>query len=148
MYSWDQPGVSRLVHVFLAPFLWTVIGLILLWRGWGWLESGQSRWMMLVALLLGTLKSLCILDQIAKRSLRRITQLQDGTFVWAVYSRKTWGMVVLMIVAGYILRTIAQPGPLMGTLYCAIGWSLCLSSRLGWQQCFKLVRSHEIIESR
>jgi hypothetical protein len=103
---------------------------------------------MLVALLLGTLKSLCILDRISKRSLHHIMQLQDGTFVWAVYSGKTWGMVVLMMVAGYILRIITQPGPLVGTLYCAIGWSLCLSSRLGWRQCFKLVRSHEIIESR
>jgi hypothetical protein len=97
-----------------------------------------------VAGVLGTLKSLLILDKTARRSIQRIILLKDGTCLGAVYSWKTWLLVLVMMIAGVILRKVTQPGPIIGTLYCAIGWALCFSSRLGWYQWFKLVRNHEI----
>jgi len=140
----SKPGVSRTVHLFAAPFLWTVIGGMLLFRGWGWFDPGWSRLLLLVAGLLGTLKSLFILDKIARRSLERIVLFKDSTCLGAVYSWKTWLLVLLMMAAGFVLRKIIQPGPFIGTLYCAIGWSLCLSSRLGWLQWFRQLQHHEI----
>ena len=139
-----KPGVSRAVHLFAAPFLWTAIGILLMVRGWGWLEPGRGQLLLLVAGLAGTLKSLFILDKVARRSLQRIVLFKDGTCLGAVYSWKTWLLVLLMMTAGFVLRKITQPGPCIGTLYCAIGWSLCLSSRLGWQEWFRQVQHHEI----
>jgi hypothetical protein len=139
-----QPGVSRTVHLFAAPFLWTAIGCLLLVRGWGWLDPGNGRLLLLVAGLLGTLKSLFILDKVARRSLERIVLFRDGTCLGAVYSWKTWLLVLLMMTAGLVVRTFTQPGPFIGTLYCAIGWSLCLSSRLGWREWFNQRQHHEL----
>jgi hypothetical protein len=139
-----KPGVSRSVHLCAAPFLWSAIGGLLLFRGWGWLDPGRGRLLLLAAGLLGTLKSLFILDKIARHSLQRIVLFKDDTCLGAVYSWKTWLLVFLMMAAGFVLQTITQPGPFIGTLYCAIGWSLCLSSRLGWQQWFRQLRHHEI----
>jgi len=144
MISWGKPGVSRAVHLFAAPFLWTAIGAFLLVRGWGWLEPGRGRFLLLAAGMLGTLKSLFILDRVARRSLERIVRFKDGTCLGAVYSWKTWLLVLLMMIAGLAVRTLTQPGPVIGTLYCAVGWSLCLSSRLGWQEWFKHRQRHEI----
>jgi len=127
-----KPGVPRSVHLFAAPFLWTVIGLWLMVRGWGWLDPGQGRWLFLAAVLLGSVKSLFILDKVARRSLDRIIHFEDNTCIGAVYSWKTWLLVLLMMAAGITLRRLTQPGPYIGTLYAAIGWALCLSSRLGW----------------
>ncbi len=140
----SKPGVSRTVHLFAAPFLWTAIGGMLLFRGWGWFDPGWGRLLLLVAGLLGTLKSLFILDKIARRSLERIVMFKDNTCLGAVYSWKTWLLVLLMMTSGFFLRKITQPGPFIGTLYCAIGWSLCLSSRLGWRQWFRQLHHHEI----
>jgi hypothetical protein len=140
----SKPGVSRTVHLFAAPFLWTAIGGLLLFRGWGWFDPGWGRLLLLVSGLLGTLKSLFILDKIARRSLERIVLFKDNTCLGAVYSWKTWLLVLLMMTAGFVMRKITQPGPFVGTLYCAIGWSLCLSSRLGWLHWFRQVRHHEI----
>jgi len=41
------------------------------------------------------------------------------------------------------LRSVTQPGPYIGTFYGAIGWSLCLSSRLGWQAWYRRERPQE-----
>lgn len=136
-----KPGVSRSVHLFAAPFLWTAIGCLLLFRGWGWLDPGKGRLLFLAAGVLGTLKSLFILDRVARRSLQRIILFKDNTCLGAVYSWKTWMVVVLMITTGIAIRTFTQPGPLTGTVYCAVGWSLCLSSRLGWLQWYRQVHA-------
>jgi len=128
-----KPGVPRSVHLFAAPFLWTLIGGFLMARGWGWFEPGRGKLLFLAAILLGTLKSLFILDKVARRSLRRIIRFQDNTCLGAVYSWKTWLLVLLMMTAGIVLRSFTQPGPYIATLYAAVGWSLCLSSRLGWR---------------
>lgn len=139
-----KPGVSRSFHLFVAPLLWTSIGCLLIFRGWGWLEPGRGRLLLIVASLIGTIKSLLILDKVAKRSIERILRFQDGTCLGAVYSWKSWLLVVLMMTGGIAIRKITQPGPVIGTLYCAIGWALCLSSRLGWYQWFRLLRNNEI----
>lgn len=139
-----KPGVPRAVHLFAAPFLWTLVGGLMLIRGWGWLGSGNGRWLILVALALGTLKSLLVLDNMARRSINRIILFKDGTCLGAVYSWKTWLLVVLMMAAGFLLRWAGHPGPILGMLYCAVGWSLCLSSRLGWLQWVRLLRGNEI----
>ena len=140
----EKPGVPRTVHLFAAPFLWTAIGVLLMVRGWGWLDPGEGRLLFLAAGLLGALKSLFILDKIARRSLDRIIRFQDGTCLGAVYSWKTWLLVFLMVVAGIVLRGLTQPGPFIGILYCAVGWSLCLSSRLGWREWRHRVHHHGI----
>jgi len=144
MNPWGKPGVPRTVHLFAAPFLWTAIGSLLLVRGWGWLDPGPGRLLLLVAGVLGTLKSVFILDKVARRSLERIVRFRDGTCLGAVYSWKTWLLVLLMMTAGFVVRTITQPGPMIGTLYCAVGWSLCLSSRLGWREWFRQMKRHEL----
>ena len=63
-----KPGVSRSVHLFAAPFLWTVVGCLLMVRGWDWLDPGRGRLLALAALFAGTLKSLLVLDRVAARA--------------------------------------------------------------------------------
>ncbi len=135
-----KPGVSKSVHLFAAPFLWTAIGSMLMFRGFGWIGPGIARRLVLVALVLGTAKSLLILDKTAKNSLQRIMELGDNTCIGAVYSWKTWLLVALMMSFGIIMRRLTEPGMVIGTLYVAIGWALFLSSRHGWNQWFTWIR--------
>ena len=139
-----KPGVPRSAHLFAAPFLWTVIGCVLMYRGWGWLDPGRGRLAVVIAGLLGTIKSLVVLDRAANRVVQRIDRFQDGACLGAVYSWKTWLLVLLMIASGMALRRVIEPGPVIGTLYLAIGWSLCLSSRIGWRRWLLLRGDHGI----
>nr|WP_321468331.1 hypothetical protein [uncultured Desulfobulbus sp.] len=133
-----KPGVPRSVHLFAAPFLWTVIGCILMVRGYWWMSPGHGRWLIVPALLLGTLKSMVILDKVARKAIQRIILFKDGTCLGAIYSWKSWLMVAMMMTAGLIIRWVGHPGQWTGMLYCAIGWALCCSSRLGWARWYDL----------
>lgn len=91
----------------------------------------------LVGLLFGSLKAFFILDKAAKKTLVRVSQFRDGTCLGAVYSIKTWALVLCMIMFGVILRNSPLPHYLIGTLYVTIGWALFFSSRHGWIIWFK-----------
>lgn len=135
-----KPGVNRVVHLFAAPLLWTVVGSMLIVRGAGWIGYGQGWGYIALAVVLGTAKSIFILDKTAKRGVERIVRLRDGTCLGAVYSWKTWLLVGLMITSGILIRTFLNAGAGIGTLYVAVGWALIMSSRHGWVEWLKWVK--------
>lgn len=138
-----KPGVDRKIHLFAAGLLWTVVGSFLIFRGWGWIDPEENGWFVLIALVIGTLKSVIVLDRSAKRGVERISRMQDGTCLGAVYSWKTWMLVAVMALSGFLLRTFFDPGRIIGTLYCAIGWALLLSSRYCWWEWYRWMRSND-----
>jgi hypothetical protein len=135
-----KPGVSRGVHLFLAPMLWSGIGIMLMVRGWGWIGSGRARMLVLLALIIGTAKSIFVLDKASRKLTARIHAFGDSTCLGAVYSWKTWLLVLVMMGSGIAMRRLTQPGNVIGTLYVAIGWALLFSSRKGWRTWWQWVR--------
>ena len=135
-----KPGVSRSMHLFTAPLIWTAVGILLMERGLGWMGLHVTLRLLLIALLIGTAKSLTVLDKTAKKALRRIMGFSDNTCIGAVYPWRTWLLVFLMMACGIALRLLFKPGPLLGAVYFAIGWALLLSSRHGWAQWLNWLR--------
>jgi len=127
-----KPGVPRNVHLVLAAILWTAIGIMLMTRAMFWLVASHRLWFVLPAVILGSLKSVLVLDKTAKRGLDRILNLSDGTCIGAVYSYKTWILVMVMMAAGITLRHSSLPSSWLGLLYMTIGWALFFSSRHAW----------------
>jgi len=135
------PRVSKTVHLFIAPFIWTVIGAVLMIRGAGWAEARTSGWLVLVALAAGTAKAVFVLDKAAAKNTRRILGFSKKKCLGAVYSWKTWLLVIVMMGSGIAMRKLTHPGMIIGTLYMAIGWALFLSSRKGWRLWLEQVRN-------
>ena len=127
------PGVDKRVHLLLSAVLWTAVGLWLMLRGGLWLYSTGASWLIVPALLLGSGKSLLILDRTARNGIERILRFSGTTCLGAVYSYKTWLLVVAMMAVGFLLRQSAIPKSVLVTLYVAIGWALVLSSRHAWR---------------
>ncbi len=94
-----KPGVRRRTHLLLAAMLWTFIGLLLLTKGaYRIVQVPEYQIIIIItALSAGTLKSIFILDRSARRSIERILDFKDGTCLGAVYSVKTWLLVVGMM---------------------------------------------------
>jgi len=135
-----KPGASRAAHLFAAPLIWTAVGIMLMERGLGWMGLHVTLRLLLIALLVGTAKSLTVLDRSAKKTLNRIMGFGDRTCIGAVYPWKTWLLVLVMMACGIALRTLIEPNAFLGAVYFAIGWALLLSSRHGWAQWLRWLR--------
>lgn len=127
-----RPNASSTVHLIAAASLWTVVGLSLIFRGTVWLNAVDRLWLVLPALLVGTLKSLFVLDRSAKKNIARILSTRDGKCIGGMFSLGTWMLVLLMMTSGIILRNSSLPKEFLGLFYVAIGWALVFSSRNAW----------------
>jgi hypothetical protein len=128
-----KPGVPQRIHLLLAALLWSCIGITLFIRGLSWTIATGKLWIVIPALMIGTIKSLFILDKTANNGIQRILKFTDGTCLGAVYSLKTWLLIILMMGTGIIVRHSSIPQELLGGAYMAIGWALCFSSRHAWR---------------
>jgi hypothetical protein len=119
----------------MSACLWTAIGLLLLVKGgfrFSQLEQ-QHPVVVLAAVVAGSLKSYLILDRAARRGIERILKFKDGTCLGAVYSVKTWIVVLFMMTMGVILRNSSLPGNILCFVSITVGWALLMSSRLAWR---------------
>ena len=132
-----KPGVSPKTHLFCASALWTVIGLFLMYRGITYLTPDYFLPLSIIGIILGSLKSYLVLNKAASRGVERIKRFGDNTCIGAVYSWRTWLLVLGMILLGVILRMSPIAPDFIGTVCIAIGWALLFSSRYPWQQWFR-----------
>lgn len=128
-----KPGVNNSTHLILAAIFWTTIGTVLFVRGLFLLNSFDSVWLVIPAACFGGLKSRFVLDKVARKNIDRILKLQDGACLGAVFSVKTWGLVLMMSLLGVIIRHAPISQQIVGFLCIIIGFSLISSSRLAWQ---------------
>ncbi len=127
-----KPGAPRQIHLLLAAALWSGIGTMLIFRGVSWLMTVGGLWIIVPALIAGTVKSLLILDNTARKGVQRILEMADGRCLGAVYSIQTWLLVLVMMGTGIALRHSTLPREILGALYVTIGWALFFSSRHAW----------------
>jgi hypothetical protein len=128
-----KPAASLRTHLLVAAAIWSLVGVMLVVRGLLGFAAPERYLFGLAGVVVGTLKSLLVLDRAARRNIERILACQEKLCLGAVYSAKMWGLVLLMIVGGRLLRVYA-PAALGWLVYLAIGWALLLSSRLIWRQ--------------
>jgi hypothetical protein len=134
-----KPAVRRNTLLLSSACLWTVIGLLLLAKGgYRWYQLPEHKPLIIVVgIFAGSIKSFWILDKTARRGIDRILNFADGTCLGAIYSSKTWILVLCMMGLGGILRNSFFPVQLLCFFYFSIGWALLFSSRLAWREWLK-----------
>lgn len=132
-----KPGASLRTHHRIAAAIWSLVGIMLMIRGGLFLHGVGMMWLFLPAVVVGTCKSLWMLDKAARKNLVRLSGKEDGDCLGGVYSVKMWVLVAMMMGLGVFLRRSGLPGEWVGTIYVAIGWALFFSSRLLWQRVIR-----------
>lgn len=134
-----KPAVRRNTLLLSSACLWTIIGLLLLAKGgYRWMHLADRQPLIVIAgIVVGSVKSFYILDRAARSGIERILKKADGTCLGAVYSIKTWLLVLCMMSLGVILRDSAIPVQFLCFCYLTIGWALLFSSRLAWREWLK-----------
>lgn len=138
MTNWAEthkPTASVPTHLMMAWVMWVAVGLALVGFGWRWLWSAApvvAPWIAVGAILGGAIKSRFVLDRVARGVVARIRSRGDGRCLGGFLSLRTWGLVILMMVAGHLLRGSLAQG-IVAPLYIAVGAALCFSSRFSWR---------------
>jgi hypothetical protein len=128
-----KPGASSSTNLLVAALMWSFIGLYLMVRGYLLVEALPGVFLVL-ALVLGTLKSFWVIERAARKNIARIVARPDGMCIGGVYSWGMWGLVVCMMIGGRLLRNSSVPPLLVSVIYGAVGWALFFSSRLIWRE--------------
>lgn len=138
MTTWiesHKPAAGVRAHLAAAGVMWSVVGAVLAGFGvsWTWEATpAAAAWLTAAAVAVGAAKSRLVLDRAARRIVARISARGDGRCLGGFLSPGTWGIVIVMAIAGRLLRgTFAHP--FVGPLYLAIGTALLLSSRVAWR---------------
>ena len=138
MTSWAErhkPAAAVATQLMLAWMMWVVVGAALAGFGarWSWQAApGIAPWLAAGAVMIGIVKSRFVLDRAARRVVERISVRGDGRCLGGFLSLRTWGLVILMMAAGRLLRGSLARG-IIGPLYIAVGTALCFSARVSWR---------------
>ncbi len=136
--------ITRETHLKVAFITWGLVGTGLLIAGGFFLFGGRSLSVLdgakpspglteaiglVIALGLGFIKGNIVLKKLAKKYSARIQQLPEISPIYMTFSRKSWIMVVGMIVLGRLIRAFGAPHLVVGVIYVAVGFALVLGSR-------------------
>lgn len=131
-------GGKSSTHLFMAALFWTALGTLLVLRGFWQLQAAGHILYAIPALFFGALKSHFVLDKAAKKNIDRILAFDDGTCLGAVFSVRTWLLILVMSGSGIFLRHIGLSHSALGFILMVIGPALILSSRQAWKAWWKV----------
>jgi hypothetical protein len=130
MEKW-KPAVSKSGLLFMAGMIWLSIGVMMDSIAYSWLKSENLRPALLIssigfvlALLIHHFGFLRIVD----RNLGRILPLEGRRCLFSFMPWKSYILVMVMILGGFLLRHSALPKSYLALFYLAIGTALMLSS--------------------
>ncbi|MFC1888184.1 hypothetical protein ACFL4G_00360 [Thermodesulfobacteriota bacterium] len=130
MEKW-KPGVSRNILLCIAGIMWMGIGIMLDCMSYSWLRIEES----FHALLSAGAGFACALAihhfgflRIVDRNLDRILPMEGRRCVFSFMPWRSYILIVVMVLAGYLLRHSPIPKLYLSVLYTGIGTALVLSS--------------------
>jgi hypothetical protein len=129
-------AASRRTRLLLAALAWTLVGLGLLGAGIVWLVPARRDVLVLglgAAATVGALKGRFVLAPRAAANARRIEASAERAPIVAFFAPSAWGLVLVMMASGALLRRSALPRPWLGALYAAIGVALLFASPAAWR---------------
>ena len=126
-----KPGVPKSTLLLIAGVMWIVVAIILNWLSYSWLRT-ESRESALCSLLIGFVGALVIHHfgflRLVDKNLARIIPMEGSRCVFSFMPWKSYILIMIMIVMGFLLRHSPIPKLYLAGLYTAIGTALILSS--------------------
>ena len=126
-----KPAVPKNVLLVLAGIVWECVGIMLLLLAFSWLSAIPDTFFyihsgagILLALLIHHFGFLRIVD----KNLDRILRMDGKTCIFAFFPRKSYLLILVMVLMGALLRHSMIPKKYLAILYIGIGLALILSS--------------------
>jgi hypothetical protein len=139
-----KPGVPKGGLLLMAGIMWMGIGVMLDVLSYGWLKGKRTDHAVLAAVI-GFLCALIIHHfgflRVVDKNLARILPMQGKRCIFSFMPLKSYILIVVMMLIGFLLRHSAIPKLYLSVLYIGIGTALILSSvrylrylMVGWRK--------------
>jgi hypothetical protein len=131
-----KPAAPARIHLLLAAVLWSAVGAALMAVGARWeleVRTPVTPWLIAAAVAGGWLKARWVLARTGRRIAGRIAARGDGRCIGGFLSLPSWALVLVMVVAGRLLRGGLLARHLVGLLYVLVGTGLLVASRVLWR---------------
>jgi hypothetical protein len=126
-----KPAVSKYWLATAAGLMWTAVGLILCGLAYEWLAALPLRWaapLGVVGIILAFAFYHFIFSKIALKNIERLREFPDRVCFFAFQAWKSYLVIALMVMFGFVLRHSIIPNYYLSVPYTAIGGALILSS--------------------
>ncbi|HEY53696.1 MAG TPA: hypothetical protein G4N94_09590 [Caldilineae bacterium] len=125
-----KPAVSKHWLFIIAGVMWSAVGVMLIWRAYGWFSAIEEGAIIMV--LLGVALALAVyyfmFSKIARKNLKRLCLHPDKVCLFAFQSWQGYLIIVFMVSLGIGLRNSPFPKPWLAVIYTGIGGGLFLAS--------------------
>ena len=126
-----KPGVHKRVLLLIAGLTWVGVGIMLDGWSYSWLKDENPSSLLLMSMIgfvLGLILHHFGFLRIVDKNLGRIMPMEGKQCVFSFMPWKSYALILIMILIGYILRHSALPKCYLAILYSGIGTALILSS--------------------
>jgi len=126
-----KPAVSKYWLATAAGLMWTTVGLMLCGLAYEWLAVMPFRWagpFGFAGIILAFAFYHFIFSKIAMKNIDRLREFPDRVCFFAFQAWKSYLVIALMVMFGFVLRHSIIPNYYLSVPYTAIGGALILSS--------------------
>lgn len=138
-----KPGVSKNILLLIAGIMWIGIGIMLDGLSYSWLRAEKPD-SALLALVGGFVCALVIHHfgflRVADKNLGRILPMEGKKCVFSFMPWKSYILIIIMILMGFLLRLSPIPKLYLAVLYSGIGTALILSSVRYLRHLFLIIK--------
>ena len=132
-----EPRAGTRIQLFSAAMMWLMGASILLIRGVMFLNGRWIAALAALALVIGVAKSRIILDNYARKAVKRIDARGRACY-FGFFSVKSWLFILVMMGGGVMLRHSPLAANNVGrdvlaVLYIAVGSALAIADRVYWR---------------
>ncbi|MFH2035071.1 MAG: hypothetical protein ABIJ45_01610 [Candidatus Zixiibacteriota bacterium] len=126
------PSAKRKTLTILAGILWSGVGLTMLTAAAYWILHGSYSWLLILgAVVLGFLKYKFMFSKVVRKNINRIYSFapgKDKVCVFAFQNKKSYYLMLFMMLMGHFLRQFPLPPELKVFIYLTVGTALTLAS--------------------
>ena len=129
----NTPAAKRKVLVLLAGAVWSIVGISLILVALNWLIAGDGNIgvSLAIGVVVGAVVHYIGFSKLVSTNLNRIYSQapgKDKVCIFAFQNRRSYLMIAVMILMGYIMRHSPIPKIYLAPMYLTIGFALLLSS--------------------
>lgn len=141
-------SASRRTRVFAAALTWTGVGIGLAGAGLAWTlrgvgDASAAAGFLTLAAAVGAAKGRWVLAPRARANVQRIADAPGRQSLFLFFSPLAWGLVVAMMVLGWVLRHSGLSRGVLGPVYAAVGSALMVGAGPSWRSWRKMGESME-----